>query len=195
VTPRVTALVAGRSDRVRVELDGRAWRTLPAAVVARAGLLVGTALDRPRARELRRELRRAEALELAARALQRHDRSSAEVAARLERGGVTAEQRARTVDKLQRAGYLDDARFAAGRAAALAARDYGDAAIAHDLEGRGVEPEQIVAALATLDDETGRAVAIAARLGASPKTGRRLAARGFSPDAIESALVDLGEAL
>jgi regulatory protein len=161
--------------------------------VARAGLVVGTALDRSRARELRRELRRAEALELAARTLERQDRSSAEVAARLERGGVAAVERARAVDTLQHAGYLDDSRFAAGRAAALAARGYGDAAIVHDLEGRGVEQAHIGAALAGLEDETLRAVAITERLGATARTGRRLVARGFSPDAIESALVGLDE--
>ena len=45
-------------------------------------------------------------------------------------------------------GYVDDGRFAADRAAALAGRGQGDAAIRFDLQGRGVDPEAIEAALA-----------------------------------------------
>ena len=37
----VTALHPERRDRVRVDLDGEPWRTLPAAAVVSAGLRVG----------------------------------------------------------------------------------------------------------------------------------------------------------
>ena len=47
-------------------LDGESWRTLPAEVVLRAGLDVGVELDRERARRVRRELRRHEAMAHAA---------------------------------------------------------------------------------------------------------------------------------
>ena len=63
----VTALHPERRDRVRVDLDGEPWRTLPAAAVVSAGLRVGAALDRERARELGRSLRRFEALDAAAK--------------------------------------------------------------------------------------------------------------------------------
>ena len=47
----MTALRPERRDRVRVELDGEPWRTLPAGAVVAAGLLVGTSSDRERARD------------------------------------------------------------------------------------------------------------------------------------------------
>jgi regulatory protein len=187
VAPRVTALVQKRNGRVRVELDGADWRTLPAAAVARAQLLVGTELDRSRARELRRALRGAEALELAARALARRDRPSASVAARLERHRVSPVERARTLARLEEAGIVDDGRFAAGRAAALAARGWGNAAIEHDLERQGLDRERIEQAVAALAGEQERVAAIVERSGPSARTARRLAARGFSEEAVESA--------
>src|SRR4051794_31813061 len=122
----VTALHPERRDRVRVELDGTAWRTLPAAAVVAAGLAVGMALDRPRARELRRALKRSAALETAARALARRDRSRAGLEAVLEQRGIAAGQREAAVETLERLGYVDEERFAASRAGSLAARGYGD---------------------------------------------------------------------
>ena len=62
VTPTVTALRERKRARVAVELDGREWRVLPADAVVRAGLAVGRPLDRPTARQLAREIRRARAL-------------------------------------------------------------------------------------------------------------------------------------
>ena len=58
-------------------LDGESWRTLPAEVVLRAGLDVGVELDRERARRLRRELKRHDAMSSAARALPRNRNSTA----------------------------------------------------------------------------------------------------------------------
>src|SRR6266511_748438 len=55
----VTALRAAGRGRVRVELDGQAWRVLPLEPVVRAGLAEGVELDRARLRTLARELRRA----------------------------------------------------------------------------------------------------------------------------------------
>ena len=60
--PRVTALRPERRGRIAVELDGERWRTVPEDVAATAGLFVGRELDRPALRELRRALRRSEAL-------------------------------------------------------------------------------------------------------------------------------------
>ncbi|HJQ73262.1 MAG TPA: hypothetical protein VJ814_00130, partial [Gaiellaceae bacterium] len=69
MTPTVTALREHKGGRVAVELDGKPWRVLPADVVVRAGLGVGRRLDRPTARDLARELRRARALAAATRSL------------------------------------------------------------------------------------------------------------------------------
>jgi regulatory protein len=187
--PKVTALYPERRDRVRVELDGEPWRTLPAGAVVAVGLLVGTVLDRERARDLRRAVRRSEALRDAAAALSRRDHSAAGLGAVLEQRGLAAPERREAVETLARLGYVDDARFAARRAATLAARGHGDEAIRFDLDRQGLDHEQVEVALATLDPERERASAIAARTSDPlPKTARRLATKGFSAESIESAL-------
>ncbi len=186
--PTVTALHPERRDRVRVDLDGAPWRTLPAAAVVAAGLGVGAVLDRQRARELRRALRRTEALDAAGRALARRDRSPAGLEAVLERRGVAAGERQAAVETLERLGYVDERRFAESRAAALAGRGYGDEAIRFDLEREGVGAGAASEALATLEPEHERAVALVAGGKDDAKTARRLLARGFSPETVEAAL-------
>ena len=184
----VTALHPEHRDRVRVELDGTPWRTLPAAAVVAAGLRVGFALDLARARELGRAIRRSKALDAAGRALSHRDRSVAGLTAQLERRGIAPEARAGAVETMARLGYVDDDRFAESRAASLAARGYGDAAIRFDLETQGLGDEQITAAVDALEPEIERARAIVGISGATLKTARRLGAKGFSDEAIESAV-------
>ena len=185
---RVTALHPARRDRVRVELDGAPWRTLPTAAVVSARLMVGVELDRARARELAQAIRRAEALGAATRALALCDRSVVGLAEYLARRGIGRKERAETVERLGEVGYLDDARFASGRARSLAERGYGDDAVRFELEREGVAAEQIEAALGTLAPEHERAVALV-REARTPLTGiRRLAAKGFSADAIDFAV-------
>ena len=186
MAPRVTALTAEPRGWVRVELDGEPWRTMPAAAVVSAGVAVGDELDRARARALRREVRRLEALSIATGALGRRDHSSAGLSAKLERRGVPPVQRAAALTTLERAGYIDDARFAAGRATLLAARGYGDDAIRFDLERHGVDGEAIDEAVHALASEYDRAAAIVERSGRSATIARRLAARGFAADTVES---------
>ena len=182
----VTALRA-RRGRVDVELDGAAWRTLPLEVVGRAGLDVGLELDRPRLRLIRRELRRAEALAVAGRALRARDLSTRALDQRLARD-VAPATRKEAVAVLTRAGVVDDRRVAVNRAAAMAARGYGDAAIYHDLRRRGLDPDEIAAAVASLEPETDRAAALVARRGRGAKTARYLASRGFGEDVCAMAL-------
>ena len=191
--PVVTAIRAARGGRVAVELDGDPWRTLPLEAVVRAGLVSGTELDRSRARTLARERRRLAALEVAVRSRGRRDRTRAELAARLTARGVGAAQRDETVAVLERAGLVDDARFAAGRAEALAARGYGNAAIRADLERRGVAADAIAAAVDDLDAEAARATQHAARLGGGLRAARALARRGFDEEALEALVADAGD--
>jgi regulatory protein len=184
----ITALRAARPGRVEVELDGAPWRTLPVEAVLRAGLAAGRLLDRPRARLLRRELRRLEALAAAGRALRGRDLATAELVERLERAGVAPAPRAETVAVLDRAGLVDDRRFAADRSALLAERGYGDGWIRWDLERRGVSPELVEAALAGLADERSRVERILEqRGGGGPRVARALARKGFGEDAVEAA--------
>jgi SOS response regulatory protein OraA/RecX len=186
--PTVTALRGEAKGRVRVDLDGELWRRLPAEVVVRAGLAVGCVLDRPTARTLRRELRRAEALARATRALRSRDLPGRALDARLERAGFAGHERDAALGTLTRAGLVDDARYAYSRASALAERGRGDAAIAWELERHGVASDVAAAAIAALPPEAERARALADRLGRSPATARLLARRGFDAEAVESAL-------
>jgi SOS response regulatory protein OraA/RecX len=186
--PRVTALRTDRSGRVAVDLDGRRWRVLPVEVVATAGLAVGRELDRPALRELRRALRRSEALASATRTLRYRDVSSQRLAQRLEAASVAPAARADALEVLERAGLVDDARFAERRANALAERGFGDEAIRHDLERQGVPAELRGQAIAALPEESGRARSIVARRGPGPRTARYLAAKGFGEEAVDAAL-------
>ena len=132
------------------------------------------------------------AVEAALRALRARDRSAAELDQRLLARGAGAEERREALELLERVGYVDDDRFAHGRAAALATRGSGDALIRDDLERRGLAGETIEAALAGLDPEHARAERIVAKRGRSAKTARHLAARGFDEDAVAAAVAPDG---
>jgi SOS response regulatory protein OraA/RecX len=186
--PTVTALRADRRGRIAVELDGAPWRVFPVEVVARAGLAEGRSLDRPALRLLRRELRRAEALALAGRALRNRDLSERGLDQRLQRAAVAPAVRSESLEVLSRAGVLDDTRFAQTRAEGLAARGYGDAAIRHDLERRGIDYDLREAALGGLEPEVERARRLVEHRGPGARTARYLASKGFGEEALETAL-------
>lgn len=191
--PTVTRLRHTRPGWVAVELDGARWRTLPAEAVVRAGLVVGRELDRRSAGVLARERRRLAALDVAGKALARRELTRAELAERLERRGVTETTAGETLDAVARAGAQNDGRAARQRAAAMAARGWGDEAIAADLAGRGVEAEVAAEALAGLAPELERARALAAKLGPGLRTAQALARKGFAEETIVSAIAGSSE--
>jgi SOS response regulatory protein OraA/RecX len=129
-------------------------------------------------------------LDIAARALRHRDRSARDVGERLARAGVDADGRAEALETLARLGYVDDDRYAASRAAALAARGWGDAGIRAHLEQEGVGAAAAERALAALAPERERAEEITRRDGVSARTARRLAAKGFAEDVVESVAAD-----
>jgi regulatory protein len=187
--PTVTALrPSGR--RVAVELDGRSWRTFPAVAVVEAGVMVGIALDRDRIRRLARARRRAQADEAAVRELSRRDRTRSELDSRLERAGVRAAERQETLERASRAGLVDDGRFAAARARALAERGAGDLLVLDDLEQRGVDRGIAQEAVSRLEPEADRAVRILQARGRTRRTLRYLASRGFSAESLEPLIAD-----
>jgi SOS response regulatory protein OraA/RecX len=185
MTQRVTGLRERKGGRVAVELDGKPWRVLPADAVVRTALTVGRELDRPRARELARELRRAKALAAATRSLAASSRSRQDLERRLDRAGHTARAREEAVAGLTRAGVLDDTRLAEARAELLARRGYGDAGIRVDLERRLIPIEIAADAVATLEPELERARRLLAGQRLTPALIRRLSSRGFSLDTLE----------
>jgi len=135
---------------------------------------------------------RSEAVEVAVRALRHRDRSAAELDERLRARGVEEGDRRDVLGTLERAGYLDDERFALARAQSLAQRGAGDARVRDDLERRGVAAETIAAALAALEPERERAERIAVARGRTPRTARYLAAHGFDEDAVAAAVAPDG---
>ena len=174
--------------RVEVDLDGAPWRLVPTDAVVRSGLVVGRILDRETARTLGRELRRADALACAARALRPRDRSRRALEHRLTMAGVPARARGDALDLLERTGLVDDARVAATRAESLAERGFGDAAIRYDLEREGIAGDLIEEAVGGLEPEPERARALMERRGVDAKTGRWLATKGFDPSTVEDVL-------
>ena len=186
--PVVTGLRELRGGRVAVELDGARWRTVPADVVVRTRLGVGEVLERPRLRELARELRRARAVDTALRAVSRREQSSAELDRRLQRRGFAPGVREETLNRLERIGLVDDERYAMRRAESLSERGHGDEAIRWRLERDGVGGETVAKAVAALPPERQRARLVVAARGAGVRTATELARRGFGEDAVEEAL-------
>jgi regulatory protein len=186
--PVVTGLRELRGGRVAVELDGARWRTVPAEVVVRVRLGVGEALERPRLRELARELRRARAVDTALRAVSRREHSAAELELRLRDRGFAPGLREETLNRLERVGLVDDERYAMRRAESLSERGQGDEAIRWRLERDGVADETAAKAVAALPPERQRARLVVAVRGPGPRTAGELARRGFGEDAVEEAL-------
>ncbi len=189
--PVVTALRARGPGRVAVELDGRPWRVVPLEAVYKAGLSVGGLFDRGSVRLLRRELRRLEAQGEALRALRARDHTAASLERRLADRGTTRALRRQTLETIQRAGLVDDRRFATGRAALLARRGAGDLFIADDLVRQGVSADEATLAIAGLEPEAARATTLIESRGRSSKTARFLAAKGFSEASLEALVADL----
>jgi SOS response regulatory protein OraA/RecX len=131
-----------------------------------------------------------DALDAAARALERRDRSEAGVLDVLRRNGVAEDEAVEAVETLKRLGAVDDERFAEAGAASLAERGYGDAAIAVRLEREGLSRELAERAVSALEPETERTRQLIDRRGASAKTARWLASRGFAPDSVEAAIAE-----
>jgi SOS response regulatory protein OraA/RecX len=195
-TPVVSALRTAGAGKVTVDLDGAPWRKLPAEVVLKAGLTVGTVLDRQRVRRVRTELRRCEARAVAWRSLRYRDHSRKSLAERLDRANLDHAARVEVLETLERIGVIDDARTALARATTLVDRDAGDLLIRDDLERRGFDSEIVGRVLATLTHESERAAQVVARDGAAVGTYRRLASRGFTAETLEGLIADAsGEAL
>ena len=185
MTPTVTGLRERKRGQVAVELDGRSWRVLPADAVVRTALTVGRKLDRPKARELARELRRAKALAAAKRSLAASGRSERALEQRLALAGHSAAAREDAIASLARAGIVDDARLAENRAELLARRGYGDSGIRADLRRRLISSDIVADAVAALEPELERAQRLLAGQSLTPALLRRLSGRGFSRDTLE----------
>ena len=133
-----------------------------------------------------REPAKAAAVDLAARALARRDRSESDLRRILDARGVPPGEADGALATLRRIGAVDDERFAFRAAEALAERGYGDAAILVRLDREGIARELACEAVANLQPEAERAAALAVRRGTGTKTVRWLARRGFAIETIEA---------
>jgi len=161
--------------------------------VVRCGLSAGVELDRPLLRLLRRELRRAEALDLAGRTLRRRDLSLRRLSERLERAGVAPAAERSALLALSEARIVDDARLADSRAATLAERGWGNVAITARLEAEGIPEADAGSAIAKLEPEAPRAARAAAAVSDPRKAWALLARRGFDEETIEAVVETLDE--
>jgi SOS response regulatory protein OraA/RecX len=176
---------------VRLEVDGAPWRLVPDEIVLRCGLAPGVELDRPLLRRLARELRRAEALGLAARTVSQRDVSSRRLRERLTSRGIRSDHADGAVATLVRAGAVDDRRVASARAQSLAERGWGNAGIAARLAVEGFAPADVEPALAAVRPERERADELVAAVRDPGKAWRLLARRGFSDETAEDVLGSL----
>jgi regulatory protein len=130
-------------------------------------------------------------------------RSQHELRLAMERKGFSAPIQDQVLEKLRGLGYLDDARFAQDRAAALLRRGrFGPAQVLQRLKAHGLEGGVARQALSTASDEvefdalaTARQVLERRGLSGRPlaprehaRAGRLLHSRGFSEDVIERVL-------
>ena len=137
-----------------------------------------------------------DAVETALGWLRHRDRSAAQIDGYLGSQGFGESERREALAALARTGLVDDHRFAADRAAALADRGAGDALIRHDLSQAGLEREVVDAALDALDSERDRAERVVARRGADAKAARYLAGKGFPEDLVYAVIAQSrGQAL
>ena len=123
----------------------------------------------------------------AVRALARRDHSAESLRAKLARAGVPEDAQNDALETLERAGYVDDARFARARAEQLAARGYGDEWIRADLDAQGVAAEP-ADAIARLEPEAVRARGEWAKLRGGLAAARTMARRGFAEETLEALL-------
>ena len=137
----------------------------------------------------------------ALRLLAGRDLTTAQLRGRLLRRGLPADEVERTLDRLTRAGLLDDARTAAAHARrAVQVKLRGRDRARRELDALGIDPEAADRALAAVFDEVDEAAvlerAIARRVEGPVRTRaefRRLhgalVRQGFAPDEVAAALL------
>jgi SOS response regulatory protein OraA/RecX len=131
-----------------------------------------------------------DAYEAALRALHHRDRTEFEIDEYLRSRGFSDDDRSQALEKLRRAGLVNDARFAQSRASALAERRAGNALIRARLAEAGVARELVDGALEVVDSELERARRIVQSRGVSPKTARYLHGKGFSDGVIRAVIAE-----
>jgi regulatory protein len=182
-----------RPGTVRVMVHGRPLLTLSREVVEAEGVASGAELPDPVYARLCRAADEEAAHRTALRFLERRPFAARDLARRLVMKGHPPEAAEAALGRLERAGLIDDARFALHYAETRAARGRGPLRLRRDLAALGVARETVDGALAEAFGADGaaapRADALArkrlAQLGGLPRHVQRrrllafLARRGF----------------
>jgi regulatory protein len=197
----ISAVRTVRGGAVAIEVDGLPWLTVSYEAALAHGLLRGLPVDAQTAAALLAFDERRKAYEAALLLISYRPRSESELRSRLARRGLSAEAVAEAIERVRRAGLLDDAAFARAWVDDRAsARGRGKRTLAAELRAKGVDAEAADAALASIDEGT-RAIEAArqrsARLGDvtwrefQQKLGAFLNRRGFGYETINAALREL----
>ncbi|MBM3120792.1 MAG: regulatory protein RecX [Chloroflexi bacterium] len=185
-----------RKRRIQVFLDGELAMTVAAGVAD--GLAVGDRLDEPALADLLQRRDEAEALAQALRLISRRPRSEKELRQAWDRRGVSPQAQAAALGRLQLAGQVDDAAFAAAWVENRGAfHPTSRRALRSELRLKGVDEETIGAALDGLDESQAAyraAQRMANRAAGLPeldfrrRLGDQLARRGFDWETIRAAV-------
>jgi regulatory protein len=194
---KITALQPqkGNKRRVSVFLDGNFLFGLSSETVGALGLHVGREVDRAELDRISREEQLYEARQYAFLLLSYKARTASELKQRLARKGFSPDIISHTLQRLAELKMVDDAgfarRFAEDR---ITIGHKGKWRVRGELLKRGVDRQQIDAAMADAPDETAAAKEVAAKYvnrnrRLEPAILKRrlyalLARRGFSPDTI-----------
>jgi len=198
---KITALQPQRRNkrRVSVFLDGTFLFGLSSETVGALGLHVGREVDRAELDRIALEEQLHEARQYAFLLLSYKARATKELTQRLTRKGFSPDIIARTLQRLAELKMVDDAgfarRFAEDR---ISIGHKGKWRVRGELLKRGIDRQQIDAAIAEAPDEVAAAREVAAKyLGRNrrlePDVLKRrlyafLARRGFSPDTIQKVI-------
>jgi regulatory protein len=202
---RITALQPQRGNkrRVSVFLDGNFLFGLSSETVGALGLRVGMEVDRGKLDDIAREEQQYQALQYAFLLLSYKARTTSELKQRLARKGLSPDIVSHTLQRLSELRMVDDAgfarRFAEDR---ITIGHKGKWRVRGELLKRGIDRQQIDAAIAEAPDEVAAAKEVATKYLSrnrrlEPDILKRrlyafLARRGFSPDTIRQ-VTDLEE--
>ena len=175
--PRISAIEAQekRGNRRSIFIDGKFALGVDESVIADLRLHVGQQIGEDELRDIVRAEQVAKAREKALRLLDFRARSRAEISRRLSAAGFAEDIVEETLERLERAGLVDDGQFAkAWVGHRSAGKGMGRARIKWELRQKGVSNEVVEEALSAVDGETERRSALEA--------ARRRWAKDSSPD-------------
>lgn len=159
-----------RKDRKSIFVDGGFLAGVHSDVVSALGLAVGQVVDEKRLNELLRAESVRKAREKALSLLSYRDRSTNEIRRRLIRSDFATDVVEEVVEQFSSSGLLDDEKFSRDWISSRqASKPAGRARLSEELRSKGIRPEVVNDALASLDPEREKALA---REAAARKLGK-----------------------